>query len=280
MALENDQSESVNFTLLKHMLKHQQYYSMLDYIHIYKEWSNDRIEGLLELGHAYKHTDLKTINLIAPRLQLDFLTQPGKLEQRVYSSAQSLAIKIELREYDDYLRALTPLLVDVLRLVLEATVLPDLDRYLCEVIKETSDGNPLYRGLQWNEPLIEAKSNLIKSTWKHYYGDFFNYDHYVSSSHLVKLITDHVKNPQILEIADQMRKIEKYARNIVAHESVYVNDDWLKERVGMEAKQIHQLLVNLINLAGLTSAKQWQSMVIIDNEIEKELKNSYIKMTK
>lgn len=267
--------------LLKQLLVHQHYQAILSFIEDHPSWRSQRLITLLHLGHAYVHTDLKTIEDLSGKVDMEYLTKPNLLERRVYSYAQSLAIKLEMKEYDDYLRAITPLLVDVLRLVLEATVFPDLDRYLVEVMKETENETPIYRGLQWNEALIESdKNSKIKKTWNRYYGQYFNYSHYVSSSHLLKLVHDYVKNPTILNLATQMRHIEKYARNIVAHELIYVDDEWLMHRINMDAKGIHQQIINLINAAGLNDPKQWQGLSHIQAAIEEELLTIYTKMMK
>lgn len=268
--------EKINFVLLKQLLHHQHYQSFISFTEENPAWGSQRLADLLQLGHAYVHTDLKTIEEVAPKVKMAYLTNPNLLQRRVYSYVQGLAIKLEFREYDDYLRALTPLLVDLFRLVLEETVVPDLDRYLVEVIKDTVDGNPLYRGLQWNQSLIElGGSNLIKKTWKKHYGDYFNFSHYLSSSHLIKLINDHVKDPQIIRLSNDLRQIEKYARNIIAHELIYVDDEWLMHRVKHNAKQIHQKLMDLARVAGLNEDKQWQGLADIQANIETELRTLF-----
>ena len=266
----SDQDETRRI-LLQQMLDYQRYQPFKQFIRQHRRWYSDRLDDLLSLAHAYVHTDLKSIEILAPKVGMTFLTRPSLLQRRVYSYTQGLAIKLEVHEYDDYLRALTPLLVDILRLVIETTLLPDLDRYLTEVVKETVDGKPLYRGLQWNQALIEEEPNPIQVTWKRYYGDYFNYSHYVSSSHLLKIIDDHVEDPTIRQVAGRMRKVEKYARNIVAHELVFVDDHWLEYRLGMNGQDIHQLLMQLNQVAGLTDAQQWQGLVKIQEAIEQEL---------
>ena len=266
----SDQDETRRI-LLQQMLDYQRYQPFKQFIRQHRRWYSDRLDDLLSLAHAYVHTDLKSIEILAPKVGMTFLTRPSLLQRRVYSYTQGLAIKFEVHEYDDYLRALTPLLVDILRLVIETTLLPDLDRYLTEVVKETVDGKPLYRGLQWNQALIEEKPNPIQETWKRYYGDYFNYSHYVSSSHLLKIIDDHVEDPTIRQVAGRMRQVEKYARNIVAHELVFVDDHWLEYRLGMNGQDIHQLLMQLNQVAGLTDAQQWQGLVKIQEAIEQEL---------
>ncbi|MGF3112007.1 hypothetical protein [Facklamia sp. P9177] len=277
-SIHNNQTQ---FALLKQLLYHQHYQTMLKFLEDNPSWESQELSKLLQLGHAYIHTDLKTIEELSGQVEMDYLTKPSLLERRVYSSIPGLALELEIKEDDDYFRAITPLLVDVLRLTLENTVFPDLERYLVEVMKETDEGIPIYRGLQWNQSLIEAdKNGKINRTWERYYGKHFNYSHYVSSSHLLKLVEDYVKDPKILKLAVQIRHIEKYARNIVAHELIYVDDAWLKHRLKIEAKEVHQQIINMINAAGLRDPQQWQGLASIQAAIEKELEKNYTKMSK
>lgn len=257
--------------LLEHMLSHRQFKAFKKYIKQHKQWYTSRLVKLLSLAYAYLHTDLETIEDLATQLHFQHLNDPSFLERRVYSYTQSLAIKLHQHEYDDYLRALTPLLVDIMRLILQTTVLPDLDRYLIKVYKNSPDGKSLYRGLQWNQTQIESHGNIISQTWQNYYGDYFSYSHYVSSSHLLKIIVNHVPDPKIVKAAEEIRQIEKYGRNLIAHELVYVDEKWLEYRVGYSGLEIHNLLMELTQYAGLSDKRQWETLTLIEAEVEEEL---------
>lgn len=69
--------------------------------------------------------------------------------------------------------------------------------------------------------------------------------------------------------------IEKYARNLTAHELVYVDEEWLEYRTGSSGLEIHNLLMQLTQYAGLTDKRQWQTLTIIEAEIEEELRQLY-----
>lgn len=272
MAQHDQTGDQAHYEILEQLVFHHHYQSVILYLETHSGLASPRLLDLLNLGHAFLHTDLVTIENLAPKVGMTYLTEPNLLQRRVYSYTQGLAIKLKLKEYDDYLRALTPLLVDILRLLLEKEVLPDLDSYLIEVMKKTPQGVSIYRGLQWNQSLIEmGPDDRILNTWKRYYGDYFNYSHYVSSSHLIKLVIDYVSDQELVQEANQLRQIEKYARNIVAHELIYVDDEWLEHRVQMRSPDIHQLILSLVEKAGLTDPKQWSSLADIQKEIVKEM---------
>lgn len=270
--IERDRAQLI---LLQHMLSHYQFSAFKKYIKGSSQWYTPRLDKLLSLAYAYLHTDLETIEELATQLNILHLNNPSFLKRRVYSYTQSLAVKLHHEEYDDYLRALTPLLVDIMRLIIEVNALPNLDHYLIKIYEETPEGKSLYRGLQWKQSNIEAHNNIIRQTWQKYYGNYFSYSHYVSSSHLLKIIVDHVPNPKIVKACQKIRMIEKYARNLTAHELVYVDEEWLEYRTGSSGLEIHNLLMQLTQYAGLTDKRQWQTLTIIEAEIEEELRQLY-----
>lgn len=274
MSLDQQSASSMELriegALIAHMLDYYQYIPLDEFLVSHPHWSTSQIQETLQLLQAIISVDLKTMETLAPKLQLDFLLQPSFLERKVYSYTQNMMLNLSKHEYSDYLRGLTPLLVDVLRLVVAKHAVKDLDQFVMQVSKETPDGRLLYKGLQWNQEKIEQGHNRVQKTWQKYYGKHFNYNHYVSSSHLLKLLMDYAKDESIKETAAQVRQVEKDLRNIVAHEVLFVDENWLKMRSNMDADEIHAILMRLIYIAGLDDQRQWD--VISDlNEQLKEL---------
>src|SRR5699024_5318378 len=116
----------------------------------------------------------------------------------------------------------------------------------------------------------EEVANKVTDTFTKYNGDRFNYNHYVISSHLLILIDDHCRNDEVTMKSISLTHIEKYVRNIVAHEVIYVSDELVERRTGMNVKQIHRLLQEALILAGLDDKRQWAIL----NEINKAIKNN------
>ena len=253
--------------LIDHMLTYYQYIPLERFLKRHAQWDTLQIKNTVTLAYAISNVDLTTVEELAPSLQHPYLLRPSFLERRVYSYTHYLKISLAKREIADYLRGLTPLLVDVFRLLIEEHLLPNLNDYLIPIMKETEDGRRIYKGLQWREAKIEAEPNIIRATWHHYYGKTFNYKHYISSSHLLKIIEYHLEDETIRSAAHELRQIEKYSRNIIAHEVMYVDDAWLMNRVQLRSEEIHQLLINLISMAGLTDARQWNIVNQLNDEL-------------
>lgn len=266
-------SPTINKTqwaLIEHMLKYHQYRPLHHFILEQTALKNNTLLNSIQLAQAIIDVNIRQVEQLAPKVNRHYLLKPTYLERRVYSYAHYMNIQYERQEFMDYFRALSPLLVDVLRLIIEHDFMPELNQYIEPIIKENVEGKPIYRGLQWKESAVESQPNRVADTFTKYYGDRFNFKHYVSSSHLLKLIDDHSKNNEVKAKSISLRHIEKYVRNIVAHEVIYVSDELVERRTGMSMNQIHRLLQEALLLAGLDDKRQWGIL----NEIHETIKNN------
>lgn len=227
--------------------------------------------ALVDLAQAIIATDLGKVKALAQGTKYAFILEGSFIERRTYAYFQTMTRQIWQEEYGDYLRALTPMLVDVFRLAVIQAVEPNLARYIQPISKATVQGQVIYRGLQWDQSAIESHPNKIKVTWQKHYGDHFNYDHYVSSSHLIKLLEDHATNQDLVDRCQQMREIEKYLRNLAAHESVLVDVKYFTDRLQVTPVQVHQALLALMQAVGLNQKEKITIIEAIQADIRQRL---------
>lgn len=227
----------------------------------------DDVLTLVRLANAILQVDIENVQKLAQSTSFQGVLDASKLERKAYYYLQTMSLQLKRQEYGDYLRGLTPLLVDIFRIVIERDFLPNLSEYIQPIKKETVDGSNLYRGIQWAQSKIDSHPNIIANTWEKYYGNYFNYDHYVSSSHLIKLIEANSKNQRLIELTSTMRKIEKYLRNLVAHEVLKVDQQFFVDRMQMTPMQVHQVLLDLYDEVGLTYPLQRTSIEKIKQQI-------------
>lgn len=270
MAQTSPTINKTQWALIEHMLKYHQYRPLHHFILEKTALKNNTLLNSIQLAQAIIDVNIRQVEHLAPKVNRHYLLKPTYLKRRVYSYAHYMNIQYERQEFMDYFRALSPLLVDVLRLIIEHDFMPELNQYIEPIIKENVEGKPIYRGLQWKELAVESQPNRVADTFTKYYGDRFNFKHYVSSSHLLKLIDDHSKNNEVKAKSISLRHIEKYVRNIVAHEVIYVSDELVERRTGMSMNQIHRLLQEALLLAGLDDKRQWGIL----NEIHETIKNN------
>ncbi|PMB84002.1 hypothetical protein CJ205_05090 [Dolosicoccus paucivorans] len=256
---------SLSWSVIRYMVNQYDYLSLTHYLSQYPQLNSKKIERLTQLGQAIIDVDLKTINQLASSKE-NFLTSPKPLPGRIYFYTQSLNIQRQHKEYADYLRRITPLLVDVFQWIIVSYMFPNWNQFIEKHFIQI-DGKKLYKGLRFNEEAVKEKGAKIEKVWNEHYPHGFDYRVYISSSHLLKLIDAGVKDSIIVKKADQLRQIEKQARNLVAHEIVYVNDEWVKKRTGYTIKEIHHLLMELITLAGLDDNQLWNSLELINQQL-------------
>lgn len=264
--MDNTQTK-IAYYQLESLLQYHQYQAVMNELKNIPQLNNDNIEQLLTLAHAIVTIDMEQVKALAQETAFQGVLNGSKLERKAYYALQNMTLQIERNELADYLRGLTPLLVDVLRLAIEKDFFPELSDYMQPIRKNSDDGIHLYRGLQWSKDKIEQDDNLVAQTWDKYYRDFFNYDNYVSSSHLLKIIEMHSKNEKLVELAMKLRNIEKYLRNLVAHEVVMVDEQFFIDRMQLKPKQVHQVLLNMYDLIGLDNHLQRNSLQMLRQAI-------------
>lgn len=262
----------VHIGVINHMLECREYHSLHHYLETHASLKDPLIEASLQLAQAFIDIDLKTIEKLAPQLNRTYLLKPTYLERRLYSYAHYMYLQYQRKEYMDYFRAMTPLLVDLFRLVIERDFFPELNQYIEAVIKENDQGMSVYKGLQWKQDKIEADDNIIHRTFRKYYGERFNYDHYLSSSHLIKIIDEYSQDDYVKQECQELRQVEKFVRNIIAHEVIHVTDKFIRHRSGLSIEEVHELIRRVFQIAQLKDARQWQVMEDINQTIKEKLK--------
>ncbi len=267
--MEHHQAE-----LIHYLLQMQAYLPLETYIQDNFESKFAAVRPYLQLAQAILNVDIGRIEQLASTCNQQYLLKPTTIQQKVYFYSHYLNLQLRRQEYGDYFRGLTPVLVDVFRLLIENDFMPEINQYMTPVVKDTVDGKPLYRGLQWYQQKIEEKPNKVQETFDKYYGSRFNYDHYVSSTHLIKLIEDHSHKSKLKDLAMKLRYIEKYMRNIIAHEVITVDEDLIQTRVKMSMTDIHELYLETLVFAGLTDQRQWDAFEKLHEIIKQHLEIS------
>ncbi len=263
----------LNDELIVHMLDYREYLLLQSYLDS-SSVLTPHLQLLTQLGEAILHCDIESVNTLAESLNISHLTHITRLKQRAYYYYQGMQLNFLRQEYGDYFRALSPFLVDVLRLIVERHIMPQLNEFIIPIVKENAEGNKIYRGLQWKQSRVEQSNNIINQTFKKYYGERFNYDHYVSSSHLVKIIDDHSNDQHLKQLIAKVRHVEKYVRNIAAHEVVYVDNTFVTQRTSLTLEEIQLSIQELMDFAGLTDQSMIHILLEINQQILEELKKN------
>ena len=169
-------------------------------------------------------------------------------KKRIFEYALGLQVKIARQEYADFIRGVTPLVVDVMELILERR---------CNIKLENCCVEDKYNVKKWNRGKLE-KMGLLEILDNRYGGSFKEGPVY--AVHIVTIIENRCQDSGLVQKIQMMVEIEGKVRNVAAHEMVSVTDKWFKEKTGKNAKQIFELIQYLVREAGVKAKEEdWNS---------------------
>ena len=173
-----------------------------------------------------------------------------------------MEIKIKKNELVDFLRGITPVIVDLLKEVLLKQYGIKIEDYCDERAKN----------LRWDENKLKADKELYELLSDGYNGNFQPGN--VSSDNFVKIITgEQGGKASMKQLVCDLRDVETAVRNTAAHEIVSITEEYLKTKTrniknGLTSKEIFKMLKEMCVYAGLPGGdKIWNSYDEMNNII-------------
>lgn len=161
-----------------------------------------------------------------------------------------LQAKQQRGDLADFIRGITPVIVDIFELILK-------EKYhikLSDFCERNSKGVWCLSRQNFLNNLPELLSYLEKS-----YGELIQKKP-ISSHILLSMLEKECHQPALYNLAKELREIEQSVRNTAAHEIVSITEDFLLSKTGKKSSQILNLMKQLIQ-QGLTGIKNevWNS---------------------
>ena len=198
--------------------------------------------------------DLRGVNELEKKTGFDFTPIKSGDSRKYFEYALNLSIKLEREEYGDFIRATSPLIVDLFKTVLKKKCKIDIGSYT----KPHTKGHEL-----WSEEKLRGTEleNLLRAGVK-----YFNYGPIYSSALVV--IIEAKASPEVVELAKRIREVEERVRNIAAHEIVSITDDFILNKAGHRASKIMEDLKTLVKMCGIgTKDSDWNSYKDMNDKI-------------
>lgn len=187
-------------------------------------------------------------------------------KQKLFEYALVLQMKIRKQEYADFIRGITPLIVDLLENILKNQCGININDYCSYYSKHGSREKKNETIRRWDEKKIKH-TELLDIFNRAYDRDGFQYGN-VYSDHIVKIIEQKCGDTDLKKRVREMREIEEKVRNMAAHEIVSVTDEWIQDRTGKSIKDIFELIQYLIGKSGIHAKKEdWRSYDRINEKI-------------
>ncbi|GFO85363.1 type III-A CRISPR-associated CARF protein Csm6 [Anaerostipes butyraticus] len=175
----------------------------------------------------------------------------------IFEYVLNLEIKVKKEEYADFIRAITPVVLELFKIALKEYGGIDWKQFCYK----TKDGS-------WKWDINKLKQNA--SVWEALntgYKDGFSKPE-IYAIHLLKIMRSCVKNPTMLQLSEEIRKIEANVRNMTAHNLVSVTDVWVKRRCGYTPVEIFELLKQYVKKLHFKIADEdWNSYDVMNQMI-------------
>lgn len=243
--------------------KHIKAYDYPAALAVAKEIKEDITEDaytLLEIADARVKLNRRMVDRLNSKKKYDIFRVIGGKEQKLFEYALTLQMKIAKDEYADFIRGITPIVVDLLECILKNTCGLKLE----ELCKKNQQGV-----LSWDEKKL--KNTGVMYIFEEKYRNGFKFGP-VYSVHIATLIENLSKNRTINEQIKSITDVEKNVRNVAAHEIVSVTDEWFKKNTGKTAVEIMKLIKNLFESAGIKiDNNAWNSYDDMNRMIEEAL---------
>lgn len=211
--------------------------------------------ALLELADARMKLNLSRVNKIKIKYGYDFLPVKESNKEKMFEYALGLKVKVLREEYADFVRGITPLVVDMFEIIVKKYCGVTIKDY-CYYDKKNI--------MKWDQKKLQG--TVVLKALEDKYGEF-KYGP-VYSVHLTIIIDTLSSESSIKEKTSMLRKIEENVRNIAAHDIVSVTEEWVKKQTNKTPEEIMSLIQNLCMMIGIgTKKEQWDSYDAMNQEI-------------
>lgn len=176
----------------------------------------------------------------------------------------AMGIKIKKHEYADFIRAISPILLDLYEIIIKVIYDININNYV------SYNGKNMRK---WDLEKIKGDTVLNTVITK----DDFPFYKDIGNGNLYKLIEklnneatiNKKASPDIYDKIKKLHDVEKIMRNPAAHEIVSITDENIKKETGINSAKIFDNIKSLIN-----------EFVLKDEKDKKNIWDSYEKMNK
>ena len=165
-----------------------------------------------------------------------------------FEYALILEVKLKRGEYADFIRAITPLIVDLFEMILKKRYRIDVNDYCSEKQKIR----------KWDMKKLMG-TDILSKLETGYNGERFKSGP-VSSDHLKILIEAYSKEAHLKNLVKELREVEIHVRNLAAHEVVSIKDETIRKLTGLTGNQIMNRIKDIFVYTGINvKPEYWNS---------------------
>lgn len=226
--------------------------------------------NLLEIARDRTHFKFPEVNkgLRDSNLEKEekeaFLPQENSEIRKYFEYALLLDLKKKKKEYADFIRAISPLLMDLFELILKKQCGIDLGMFTIV------DKNGIRRWDETKLKAIDTGKRIIKAlddNFKNENKEAFKFTSTLSNEHFKVIMISEFSNKEdmptkadIVNTISSLRAIEQKIRNLAAHEILMVSDEVILSKTGHRSNAIMKFIKKAFTYAGINIKKEdWDS---------------------
>ncbi|WP_288619473.1 type III-A CRISPR-associated CARF protein Csm6 [uncultured Eubacterium sp.] len=214
----------------------------------------DEVESyrdLLYMASQRMMLDFENVDKMIRKTGIQCLPVRGSGERKYFEYACNMEIRLKKKEYVDFIRSVTPLIVDLFELILKKRCHVKIDDY-CRF--STRDGKGHRR---WSMQRLKD-TTVLKILNDGFDGNFNGQD--ISSEHLKVLIESLDTDQHLIELVRAVRSVEDNVRNLAAHQIISVTEEKIQKLTGFSSDKIMEMIKELFNYTGINIKKEyWDS---------------------
>lgn len=249
--------------IIKKHIEAYDYNAALSVTETMKQEDVRKYRSIIELASRRVLLDFAGVDKIARQTGFDCIPVKASSDRKLFEYALNMDVRLKRGEYVDFIRAITPLLVDLFELVLKKQCGVDINDY-CEVKKYKKVSRR-----QWSESKLQ-KTEVKQVLDKAFQGKFNGTDIY--AVHLKYLIDHFSDNSTLKELVEKLRSVEEQIRNDAAHDVISVTEETIIQKTGFTSTKIMQMIQNIFYYTGISVKKEyWKSYDEMNMRILKEI---------
>lgn len=253
----------------KHVLSYD-YAAAIDVIKTLPDDKTRHYNKLLEMAQSRVLLDYYNSINIMKDFDFDFFPIKSSNEIKYFEYALNLDLKRKKEQYADFIRAITPIIVDLFELILKKKCNINLDHYTYDSDENINIDFEEARILgidlkkyvyskarikRWDVIKLKGTDigNVLFKKWNNFKGP-------VLSIHLSELIKKFSQDIELHKTVVSLRTVEQRIRNLAAHEIVSVTEDTIKSLTNFSSKEIMDAIKKAFNYTNIkVENKFWNS---------------------
>ena len=229
-----------------------------------KDLKNTKIMDMVYAAKHRSQLNISQVSKLSGKIGWDILPVKDSENIKIFEYAMLVWLKIQRGEYADFVRSLTPLIINLEIMILKKECKLDVEKL---TTKDEKNKEKMFR---WNKKLMNQENpQILKVLDKEYDGFKFGP---VYSAHINILIQAFSQDINLREELKTIAILEKEIRNIAAHTITSVSDKDIVRKTGFTSKLIFQKIKYMFIKAGMNiKENDWNTYINMNDLIKKEI---------